>query len=150
LRFQQSNTTGYPHIFEMAPLTLQGARAKLRDTSRDIQRRNGLKDAEGKRVREAVSLLQRGLPDSEAKVSKRQSRYRGFLQKVRSVNEDNGDSMVVLCAVALGVSAIAVARDTILLNLPFTMKDEAEQLLHPCLHHLANQYFGTSNAPSSK
>ncbi|KAI2990986.1 unnamed protein product [Aspergillus niger] len=133
----------------MAPLTLEDARAKLREASKDIQRRDGLKDSEAKRVREAVSLLQAGLPDSEVKVSKRQSRYRGFLQKVQGENPDNGDSMVVLCAVALGISVIAIARDTILLNLPFTMKDEAEQLLHPCLHRLANQYFGASNAPSS-
>ncbi|EHA26122.1 hypothetical protein ASPNIDRAFT_52063 [Aspergillus niger ATCC 1015] len=141
-------TKGY-HTSEMAPLTLEDARAKLREASKDIQRRDGLKDSEAKRVREAVSLLQAGLPDSEVKVSKRQSRYRGFLQKVQGENPDNGDSMVVLCAVALGISVIAIARDTILLNLPFTMKDEAEQLLHPCLHRLANQYFGASNAPSS-
>ena len=49
--FNTQTTTGY-HAFETAPLTPQGARAKLQDTSKDIQRRNRLKNAEAKRVSE--------------------------------------------------------------------------------------------------
>ncbi|OJD24957.1 hypothetical protein ACJ73_03669 [Blastomyces percursus] len=84
----------------MAPLSIDSAISSLADASRTIQRRNGVKAHEAKRIEEAVDLLRNGEP-TDAKGAKRRRIYLEFLQKVLEVN---GPSMVILCVVGLGLS----------------------------------------------
>lgn len=128
----------------MAPLSTQGALDRLSHASRAIQRRNGVKDKEAKRIRDAVALLQRGCPVD----SRGENRQKIYLEFLRKVLELSGRSMVVLCAVGLGLSVIAIAKDSVRLNLPYEIKDNTS-LDNAVLCRLANQYFNTDIGPVS-
>ncbi|EDN10991.1 hypothetical protein I7I51_00924 [Histoplasma capsulatum] len=127
----------------MAPLSIDGAISSLADASRKIQRRNGVKIPEAKRIEEAVDLLRSREP-TDAKGAKRRRIYLEFLQKVLQVN---GASMVILCVVGLGLSVISIAKEDVRLNLPYVMKDVAG-LDNSVLHRLANQYFNSDDSAS--
>lgn len=129
----------------MVPLSTKSALDKLIHASRAVQRRNGVKDAETKRIKEAVRLLREGYPPVDATGAKRQSIYLDFLRKVL---EENGRPMVILCAVGLGLSAIAVAKESVRLDLPYEISEHAS-LDNPVLHRLARLHFSSTLHPES-
>ncbi|RHZ48754.1 uncharacterized protein CDV56_105271 [Aspergillus thermomutatus] len=122
----------------MAPLSVESAMTKLLHTSRTIQRRNGVRPPEAKRIKHAASLLREGSPPPDAVGAGRQTTYLHFLQKL------SGNSMVVLCAVGLGLSAIAIAREDVLLDLPHEINSTIAALDNPVLRRLANEYMGVA------
>ncbi|EAS30004.3 uncharacterized protein CIMG_08750 [Coccidioides immitis RS] len=119
----------------MAPLSIDGALSALADASRAIQRRKGVTDYQEKRIKEAVDLLRSGKP-SDTKGAKRRTTYLTFLERVM---EENGPPMVILCVVGLGLSVIAIAKEDVLLDLPYVIKDRPG-LRHVVLDRLADQY----------
>lgn len=125
----------------MAPLSVESAKTKLLHTSRTIQRRNGVRPSEAKRIKHAASLLREGSPPPDAVGAGRQTTYLHFLQKVQKLS---GNSMVVLCAVGLGLSAIAIAREEVLLDLPHEINSIIAALDNPVLRRLANEYMGVA------
>ncbi|PYI34151.1 hypothetical protein BP00DRAFT_423433 [Aspergillus indologenus CBS 114.80] len=86
----------------MAPLSTQSAMSKLIHTSKLIQRCKGVTPGEAKRINHlhAVSLLRERYPPEDTTGAERQSAYLDFLREVQS---QGGRSMVVLCAVGLGL-----------------------------------------------
>ncbi|RHZ48209.1 hypothetical protein CDV55_100410 [Aspergillus turcosus] len=128
----------------MAPLSIQSALERLSQASRAIQRRNGVQNKEAKRIRDAVALLRRGCPVD----SRGESRQKIYLEFLRKVLELSGRPMVVLCAVGLGLSVIAIAKDSVRLDLPYEIKDNSS-LDNAVLRRLANQYFNTGMGPVS-
>lgn len=116
------------------PLTVQGALAKLRDTSVVIDRRGGFSKEEGKRAADADIVLERGQPTPGSKGEKNRTKYWYFLQKV---NELSGRPMVKLCAAALGLSAIANMRERLRVDLPYEITAVKETLLSATLLRLA-------------
>jgi hypothetical protein len=118
-------------------LSLTSALEQLVQTSRDVERRNGVKEKEKKRILAAATLLRNGYPPQDSRGASRQSTYLDFLHKVLQLN---GQSMVVLCAIGLGLSAIAIAKESIRLNLPYEIQNHPG-LDNPVLRRLARQYF---------
>lgn len=127
----------------MVPLSTKSALDKLIHASRAVQRRNGVKNQEAKRIKEAVRLLREGYPPVDARGAARQSIYLDFLRKVLDVN---GRPMVILCAVGLGLSAIAVSKESVRLDLPYEISEHAS-LDNPVLHRLARLYFSSALYP---
>ncbi|KAJ5778390.1 hypothetical protein N7520_001636 [Penicillium odoratum] len=118
-------------------LTLSSALAQLVQASRDVERRNDVKKTERKKIKAAATLLRNGYPPQDAVGAGRQSTYLTFLRKVLQLN---GPSMVVLCAIGLGLSAIAIAKESIQINLPYEIQNHSG-LDNTVLRRLARQYF---------
>ncbi|KAF4769310.1 hypothetical protein HAV15_008755 [Penicillium sp. str.  len=116
--------------------SLTSAIEQLVQASRDVQRRNGVKEKERKRIKAAATLLRNGYPPQDSIGAGRQSTYLDFLRKVLQLN---GPSMVVLCAIGLGLSAIAIAKESIRLDLPYEIQNHSG-LDNPVLRWLARQY----------
>ncbi|EDN06471.1 hypothetical protein I7I51_06852 [Histoplasma capsulatum] len=112
------------------------ALAKLVDGAKIVQLREKVKPPEAKRIREAVALLS-GKPDStDSQISKRQNIYLEFLESVHKM----GLSMVVLCAVSLGPSAVVSMRDRDRVALPSKIEEIQDTLESAVLQRLARQY----------
>jgi hypothetical protein len=88
--------------------SLDKAVDKLIDTSKVVQHRMGVKPAEEKRVNEAFELLAAGPPTTGLKGARQREVYLDFLRRIQKVL---GLSMVILCAVGLGPSAVSGMRD---------------------------------------
>ncbi|KAJ6109962.1 hypothetical protein N7486_002197 [Penicillium sp. IBT 16267x] len=116
-------------------LSLSSALEQLVKASRDVERRNGVKKKERKKIEAAAALLRNGYPPPDAIGAGRQSIYLDFLRKVLQLN---GPSMVVLYAIGLGLSTIAIAKDSILLDLPYEVQNHSS-LDKPVLRWLARQ-----------
>jgi hypothetical protein len=125
------------NIRTMAPLSLESAKTKLLHTSSAIQRRNGVRPSEVKRIKHAASLLREGSPPPDVVGAGRQTTYLHFLREVQKLS---GNSMVVLCAAGLGLSAIAIAREKVLLDLPHEINSAIAALDNPVLRRLANEF----------
>lgn len=110
---------------------------KLIDTSTVIQLRMGVKLAEENRISEAFTLLVEGPPPESSKGAKQRVVYLEFLQRVQKVV---GHSMVVLCAVGLGLSAVSAMRDRVRVGLPHAMKEREYAFKRDILNGLANTY----------
>ncbi len=110
---------------------------KLIDTSTVIQLRMGVKLAEENRISEAFTLLAEGPPPESSKGAKQRVVYLEFLQRVQKVV---GHSMVVLCAVGLGPSAVSAMRDRVRVGLPHAMKEREYAFKRDILNGLANTY----------
>ena len=110
---------------------------KLIDTSTVIQLRMGVKLAEENRISEAFTLLPEGPPPESSKGAKQRVVYLEFLQRVQKVV---GHSMVVLCAVGLGPSAVSAMRDRVRVGLPHAMKEREYAFKRDILNGLANTY----------
>ncbi|KAJ5291519.1 hypothetical protein N7478_000770 [Penicillium angulare] len=119
------------------PLSLESALRQLVQTSRDVERRNGVTENDKKRLKAAVTLLKNGHPPKDAVGAGRQSIYLNFLRKVLQLNDQ---STVVLCAIGLGLSTIAIAKESIRLDLPYELQNHTD-LDNPVLRRLAHQYF---------
>ncbi|KAL4923409.1 uncharacterized protein BDV17DRAFT_244390 [Aspergillus undulatus] len=117
------------------PLTVQPALAKLRDSSVVIDRRGDFNKEERKRAVEAEIVLERGQPAPGSRGEKNRTKYWKFLQKV---NELSGRAMVLLSAVALGLSAIGNMRERVRIDLPYEINALKETLLNPTLLRLAH------------
>ncbi|KAJ5971790.1 uncharacterized protein N7479_001708 [Penicillium vulpinum] len=126
-------------------LSLTSAIEQLSQASRDIERRNGVKEKERKRIKAAATLLRNGYPPQDSIGAGRQSTYLDFLRKVLQLN---GPSMVVLCAIGLGLSAIAIAKESIRLDLPYEIQNHSD-LDNPVLRWLARQYLSFSLYPEA-
>lgn len=127
----------------MAPLTMESAMNLLHNTSEIIQRRNGVKSREAKRIVHAVSLLMSGYPPSDSTGAGRQSTYLDFLQEVRRLNPRNSHSTIIVCVVGLGLSRIAILSSSVRLDLPFEIK-KRNGFDNPVLRRLADKYFATT------
>lgn len=103
----------------MTPLSLPSALKKLFQASRAVERRNGVKKKDVKKIKKAAILLKNGYPPSESCGASRQSIYLDFLRKVLELK---GHSMVVLCVIGLGLSAIAIAKESIQLDLLYEIQ----------------------------
>ena len=110
---------------------------KLIDTSTVIQLRMGVRSAEENRISEAFTLLAEGPPPESSKGAKQRVVYLEFLQRVQKVV---GHSMVVLCAVGLGPSAVSAMRDRVRVGLPHAMKEREDAFKRDILNGLANTY----------
>ena len=102
---------------------LDKALNKLVDASQVIERRMGVKAAEGKRIDEAFKLLARGVTNGRG--VKQQEPYLDFLRRVRTLVGDTG---VALCAAGLGPSAVANMKDRDRVDLPFALKKREDVL----------------------
>lgn len=78
-----------------------------------------------------------GPPPESSKGVKQRVVYLEFLQKIQKVL---GPSMVVLCAVGLGLSAVAAMRDRVRVGLPHAMKEREDAFKRDILDGLANTY----------
>jgi len=107
-------------------LSSSAALAKLNDTAQVVRRRGGLKPSEFKRVHEAVVAFAEPRADDV---------YEAFLRKV---SDEAGFQMAILCAIALGRTAIKALKDRVRVDLPFEIKDRKsawenaviEQIVH--------------------
>ncbi|KAI2740878.1 hypothetical protein DTO013E5_8357 [Penicillium roqueforti] len=126
-------------------LSLSSALEKLVQASRYVERRNGVKEKERKRIKAAATLLRNGYPPQDSIGAGRQSTYLDFLRKVRQLN---GPSMVVLCAIGLGLSTISIAKESIRLDLPYEIQNHSD-LDNPVLRWLARQYFSFALYPEA-
>ena len=120
-----------------SPTSIADIVEKLVDASVVIERRMGLKEAEEKRVDETFALLAKGTLQSDSKGSKQKRVYLDFLRRVEKVM---GLSKVVLCAAALGPSAVAAMRDRVRVDLPFNMKERENDFENSILQSLAETY----------
>lgn len=122
-----------------ASLSLEEALGKLRRASVIIKSCEGVKQHEGKRIREALSLVNMppACAPSVLKTSERQDSYQQFLRKVENLC---GLEIVTLCAVALGKSAVASMRDHVRLCLPSNIKIEEDTLKCSILPKLIEEY----------
>lgn len=118
---------------------------KLIDTSKIIQNRMGLKPAEEIRVTEAFKLLAAGElpPDSKARANRKV--YINLLKRIELVFGLNG---VVLCAVGLGVSAVASMKDRIRVDIPVKMKEREVDLAQDGVQSIANAYSAKCKQPT--
>lgn len=133
LRTPQGGTSRY------ASLSLEEALRKLCESSEIIESREGVKEHEGKRIQEALRLVQR-LPapaPAASKTAKRKESYHQFLRRVENLC---GLEIVTLCAVALGKSAVASMRDHVRLRLPSKIKIEKDTLKCSTLPKLIEEY----------
>ncbi|KAJ5253230.1 hypothetical protein N7489_003640 [Penicillium chrysogenum] len=126
-------------------LSLTSAIEQLIQASRDVERRNGVKEKERKRIKAAATLLRNGYPPQDSIGAGRQSTYLDFLRKVLQLN---GPSMVVLCAIGLGLSTIAIAKESIRLDLPYEIQNNSG-LDNSVLRWLARQYISFSLYPEA-
>ncbi|KAK9847084.1 hypothetical protein MYU51_020485 [Penicillium brevicompactum] len=126
-------------------LSLSGALEKLVQASRFVERRNGVKEKEKKKIKAAATLLRNGYPSQDSIGAGRQSTYLDFLRKVLQLN---GPSMVVLCAIGLGLSTISIAKESIRLDLPYEIQKHSS-LDNPVLRWLASQYLSFSLYPEA-
>lgn len=117
-------------------LTFDAAMQKLSDTAKAVSQREGVKPHQQRRAEEALTLLANGTAFKPMGV-KSESTYLSFLQKVHKVA---GLSMVVLCAIALGKSAIGFLRESIRLDLPFEIQKKLATLDNEFLQRLAEGY----------
>ena len=124
-------------------LSLDSALQRLVQASRDVERRNGAKETETKRVKSAATLLRNGYPPQDSIGASRQSTYLDFLRKVLQLNDL---SMVVLCAIGLGQSAIAIAKESIRLHLPYEIQKHTG-LDNQVLRRVARRYFDFIQCP---
>lgn len=126
-------------------LSLSSALEKLVQASRYVERRNGVKEKERKKIKAAATLLRNGYPPQDSIGAGRQSTYLDFLRKVLQLN---GPSMVVLCAIGLGLSTISIAKESIRLDLPYEIQNHSD-LDNPVLRWLTRQYFSFALYPEA-
>lgn len=126
-------------------LSISSALEKLVQASRYVERRNGVKDKEKKKIKAAATLLRNGYPPQGSIGAGRKSTYLDFLRKVLQLN---GPSMVVLCAIGLGLSTISIAKESIRLDLPYEIQNYSG-LDNPVLRWLTRQYFSFALYPEA-
>lgn len=114
-------------------LSITDAIARVRDVTRTIKRREGVKPHERKRIQEALTLLRESAQSVDS-TSEKGSAYRAFLHKVRKVA---GLQMVILCAVGIGRSAVSTMRDKVRVDLPFELKDQCSNLEFGIIQRIA-------------
>ncbi|KAK4067047.1 hypothetical protein Purlil1_13940 [Purpureocillium lilacinum] len=103
---------------------------RLADVSRTIRLRMDLKPVEKTRVIEAFKLTAQ---HQVAGLKSKQVVYRDFL---RHVNMTVGPYGVVICAAALGISAVANMKDRMRVEIPTRMKEREEELSHNTVRHM--------------
>lgn len=113
------------------PLSIEGALAKLSDFCIVVHRRGSLKPAEKKRAIAAINLANNDPPQD----NERQQTYQKFLGKVKELV---GLHAVVLCAVALGISAFLNMRDRAQLDLPYEIEKIQGRLHNETLGEITN------------
>jgi hypothetical protein len=126
---------------ESPATSIDGALDKLLDTSQLIEQRGAFKGSEAKRVSDAFKFLTSHFALQD--MSTRQRNYLNFLQKVQ---EFGGASMVALSAAGLGASAVYCMTDRNRVGLPYKIRDRIEDLDHPTLQRLANEYSSSGHA----
>jgi len=117
-------------------LTINAAMQKLNNTAKEVNRREGVKTHQQRRAEEALTLLANGSA-SKPMGAKLESTYLSFLRKVHKVA---GLSMVVLCAITLGKSAIGFLKESIRLDLPYEIQKKLVTLDNEFLQRLAEGY----------
>lgn len=122
-------------------ISLDQAVDKLIDASKVVQHRMGVKPAEEKRVNDAFKLLAAGPPAAGSKGARQQEVYLNFLRRIQKVL---GLSMVVLCAVGLGPSAVSGMRDRVRVDLPFKVKEREDEFKNDILQSLADAFSAKS------
>ncbi|KAH6645645.1 hypothetical protein BKA67DRAFT_527175 [Truncatella angustata] len=100
---------------------------RLISVSDGVKRRQSLKGIENKRVREAFTLLSIGTATGRKEV------YLEFLQQIQTVVGSYG---VVLCAAALGVSAVYAMKVSFRRELGSKIKEKEDVLYHACLRRI--------------
>ncbi|KAK4065949.1 hypothetical protein Purlil1_13988 [Purpureocillium lilacinum] len=111
---------------------------RLADVSRIIRLRMDLKPVEKTRVIEAFKLTAQ---HQVARLKSKQVVYRDFL---RRVNTTVGPYGVVICAAALGISAVVSMKDRMRVEIPTRMKEREKELSHNTVRHMASKF--ASNA----
>jgi type IV secretory pathway VirB2 component (pilin) len=109
---------------------------RLADVSRTIRLRTHLKPVEEKRVESAFTLVSSTLHPTASSGAKKQV-YQDLLRSVQTVVGPYG---VVVCAAALGISAVAGMKDRLRVEIPTKMKEREKDLLHDTLQSIANSY----------
>jgi hypothetical protein len=123
------------------PLSVESVVDKLIDASKVIQRRAAIKPSEEKRVEEAFKLLATGPPATGSKGAKQRHVYLDFMRRVQDVV---GFTKVVLCAAALGPSAVAGMKDRLRVDLPYDMKVREDEFENGVLQSVADSYSAQS------
>ena len=118
---------------------------KLIDVAGLVEKRKGVKDIQERRIREAVNLVKND-ETTTVKGSKREA-YLTFLKLTREVV---GDAGVVLCAIALGSSAVGGMKDRVKVELPYALKAKLDLSCNEQLNKLTERYFDTSLSTSSE
>jgi hypothetical protein len=119
-------------------ISIEEAMRKLNDASESVTLRGVFRTSESKRISHAISLAEGEALPLTSKANEREDSYRVFLTKVK---EACGVSMVVLCVVGLGKSAIAGMRDSVRLRLPLSIKKQQHNLNTAVLNDLSEQCF---------
>ena len=116
---------------------VESAVNKLVDASKVIEHRMGLKQTEEKRVNDAFRLLVTRLPLPNSRGAKQQDIYLDFLRRVQQLL---GSPRIVLCAVGLGLAAVANTRDRVQVDLPFKLKEQEKAFRNSVLQSIADSY----------
>lgn len=117
-------------------LSIDAAMQKLHNAAKAVRQRKGVKPHVQRRVEEALILLANG-STPEPMGARSESTYLNFL---RSVHMDAGLSMVALCAIGLGKSAIGFLKDSIYLELPAMIHEQVAVLDSESLQRLVEGY----------
>jgi len=107
------------------PMSLEAAVSKLHGSLQAIQFHDGVKPQQVKRIQEAFNLLSEPQGRAETKTQERRECYRELL---RNLHRAVGLQAVVLCAVALGQSAVANMKDRLKIDLVAAVKVQKEAL----------------------
>ncbi|KAL8290964.1 hypothetical protein RB600_006439 [Gaeumannomyces tritici] len=110
---------------------------KLVEVSVVMKNRMGLKPAESDRVRGAFELLAAGMPPTDARGRANKLVYVEFLQRVQHLLGSEG---VVLCAVGLGVSAVASMGDKRRVDLPHELNIRWQEIPQDSLKGIADEF----------
>ena len=118
-------------------LSVKDAFSKILEGHKMILYREGLKQHQEKRVQEAFALLNRPSRPNGTATPSRQEYYGQFL---KNVHKNSGFQLVILCAVALGQSAIGIMSDRSRLDLSEKIKGNEDTLKCDVLQMLVEKF----------